>query len=85
MRGDQLARQWQVIEASPNGLTMAEIAMADGAHGAKRKGSPSKACSKSWNGLFCYPEEAEVLRSQIATSKTALFRFHVSIGAGRKK
>jgi hypothetical protein len=28
MRGDQLARQWRVIraiEASPNGLTMAEI------------------------------------------------------------
>jgi hypothetical protein len=33
MRGDQLARQWRVIraiEASPNGLTMAEIAVSDG-------------------------------------------------------
>ena len=30
MRGDQLARQWRVIravEASPNGLTVAEIAI----------------------------------------------------------
>ena len=33
MRGDQLTRQWRVIraiEASPNGLTMAEIAARDG-------------------------------------------------------
>jgi hypothetical protein len=33
MRGDQLARQWRVIraiEASPNGLTVAEIAVCDG-------------------------------------------------------
>jgi len=33
MRGDQLARQWRVIraiEASPNGLTVAEIARREG-------------------------------------------------------
>ena len=33
MRGDQLARQWRVIraiEARPNGLTMAEIAVCEG-------------------------------------------------------
>ena len=33
MRGDQLARQWRVvrtIEASPNGLTAAKIAVYDG-------------------------------------------------------
>jgi hypothetical protein len=33
MRGDQFARQWRVIraiEARPNGLTMAEIAVCDG-------------------------------------------------------
>ena len=32
MRGDQLARQWRIIraiEASPNGLTVAEIAKRD--------------------------------------------------------
>jgi hypothetical protein len=57
MRGDQLTRQWRVIraiEASPNGLAVAEIARPDGAQGIARKRSPSKACSKSWNGLFCY-------------------------------
>jgi hypothetical protein len=43
MRGDQLVRLWRVlrgIEASPNGLTVAEIAMVDGAQGTARKGSP---------------------------------------------
>jgi len=36
MRGDQLIRQWRVtraIEASPNGITMAEIAACDGTGG----------------------------------------------------
>ena len=36
MRGDQLARQWRVqpaFEACPKGLTVAEIAMSDGAQG----------------------------------------------------
>jgi hypothetical protein len=39
MRGDQLARQWRVIraiEASPNGLTMVEIAACDGHRGPYR-------------------------------------------------
>jgi hypothetical protein len=57
MRGDQLVRQWWVnrgIEANPNGLTMDEIARPDGAQGIAWKRSPSKACSKNWDGLFCY-------------------------------
>jgi hypothetical protein len=56
MWGDQLARPWRAIrtiEASPNGLTVAEIAMVDGAQGTARKGSPSKAYSNNWDGLFC--------------------------------
>ena len=56
MRGDQSARQWRVtraIEARPNGLTLAEIAACD-AHIRPYRKSPSKACSKRWNGLFCY-------------------------------
>ena len=57
MRGDQLARQWRIIrgiEASSNGLTVAEIARPDGAQGTASKKSPSRACSKNWDGLFCY-------------------------------
>ena len=57
MRGDQLVRIWRVmraIEASPNGLTVTEIAMVDGGQGTAWKGSPSKAYSNNWNRLFCY-------------------------------
>ena len=57
MRGDQLAERWRVnrgIEASPNGLTVVEIARPAAAQGTARKRSPSKACSKSWDRLFCY-------------------------------
>jgi hypothetical protein len=57
MRGDQLVRQWRIIramEASPKGLIVAEIATRDGAQGALQIKTPSKACSKNWNGLFCY-------------------------------
>ena len=56
MRGVQLARQWRVnqaFEATPHGLTMAEIARPDGAQGTAWKRSPSKACSKNWDGFFC--------------------------------
>jgi len=58
MRGDQLTPQWRAtraIEARPNGLTMVEIAACDGHRGPYRR-SPSKACSKSWTGLFCFRE-----------------------------
>jgi len=39
MRGDQLARQWRIIrgiEASPNGLTVTEIAARDDVPGPYR-------------------------------------------------
>jgi hypothetical protein len=42
------------MEASPKGLIVAEIATRDGAQGALQIKTPSKACSKNWNGLFCY-------------------------------
>jgi hypothetical protein len=57
MRGDQLARQWRVtraIEASPNELTAAEIARLVGVRETIWKRSALEACSKNWNGLFCY-------------------------------
>jgi len=57
MRGDQLARQWRVsrrIVASSNGQSVVEIAKLEGVLGTPREGSPSKAFSKSWDGLFCY-------------------------------
>jgi hypothetical protein len=57
MRGDQSICLWRVyrgIEVSSNELTAAEIACPDGTLETARKRSPSKACSKSWNGLFCY-------------------------------
>ena len=77
MRGDQLARQWRVIraiEASPNRLTMGEIARPDGSHGTKRKGSPSKAYSKSWDGLFCFggPKPAVSWYSKVPTPEKGL-------------
>jgi hypothetical protein len=65
MRGDQLVRQWWVnrgIEGNPNGLTMAEIARCDGAQGTAAKRSPSKACSKNWDRLFCYWKGAKANR-----------------------
>jgi hypothetical protein len=55
MRGDQLARQWRVIraiEASPNGLTVAENARLHEAQGIARKRSPSKAYSDNGMGFF---------------------------------
>jgi len=57
MRGNQLARQWREnprIEASPKGLTIAEIDPSDGAQGTAQMRSPSKACSINWDGLFCF-------------------------------
>ncbi len=57
MWGDQLVRPWCVlrgIEATPDGLIMAEVARPDGARETALKRSPSKARSKNWNGLFCY-------------------------------
>ena len=65
MRGDQLGRQWWVnraIEASPKGLTIAEIARPDEAQGTAWKRSPSKACSKNWDGLFWYWKGAKTNR-----------------------
>ena len=55
MRGDQLAREsWTIraIEASPNGLTVAEVAKPDGAQGGRTNEKPSKACSKTGIGFF---------------------------------
>jgi hypothetical protein len=55
MRGDQLAPHWWVvraIEASPNGLIVAEIAGSDGAQGTAREKSLSKAYSNNWDGPF---------------------------------
>jgi len=46
----------RAIEASPNGLTVTEIAMVDGGQGTAWKGSPSKAYSNNWDRLFCYEE-----------------------------
>jgi hypothetical protein len=60
MRGDQLARQSRVlraIEARSKGLTLVEIARPDGAQRTVQKRSPSKAYSKSWDGLFRYGSE----------------------------
>ena len=56
MRGDQLAWQWRVLRtigASSNELTVAENVRPDGGlYPMKEK--PSRACSKSWDGLFCF-------------------------------
>jgi hypothetical protein len=57
MRGDQLARLWRLLwtfEASFNGLASAEISMPDEAQRCGQNQSPSKACSKRWDGLFYY-------------------------------
>jgi len=65
MRGDQLAFEMRVnraIDASPNGLTGGEIFRPDGVQGTARKRSHSKACSKNWDGLFCYLKEAKANR-----------------------
>jgi len=55
MRGDELARQWRVIraiEASPNGLTMAEIAACDGHRGPYRWKALQKPVPKAGMGFF---------------------------------
>ena len=57
MRGDQLAREWRLhwaFEAGSNGLASAEIPMRDEAQRCGQNRSPSKACSKRWDGLFYY-------------------------------
>jgi len=58
MRGDQLVLQprgFRALEASPEGLTMADVAMVDAAQGTARKESPAKAYSNNWGDrLFCY-------------------------------
>jgi hypothetical protein len=75
MRGDQLARHWRVIwaiEASTNEVSGAEIFMAHGAQGTARKRSPSKACPKNWDGLFCYWKGAKANRMFDAFLRSAL-------------
>jgi len=55
MRGDQLARQWRVIraiEASPNGLTAAEIAVCDGHMAPYEKPLKSLFQELEWAFLF---------------------------------
>jgi len=57
MRGDCLAREGgnpRAIRASLKGLTVAEIVRGDGVKKAIQMRSPSKACSKKWDGLFCF-------------------------------
>ncbi len=55
MQGDQLAGEWwaiRAIEASPNGLTVGEVAKRDGAQGRRTNEKPSKARSKTEMGFF---------------------------------
>ena len=55
MRGDQLARQWRVrraIEASPNGLMVAEIARPQGAHWLHGRETHEKPIPITGIGLF---------------------------------
>lgn len=57
MRGDQLARErWanRAIEASPNGLSVAEVARRGGAQGATQMRIPSEAYSKAGVGFFVF-------------------------------
>ena len=54
MRGDQLARQWRVIraiEASPNGLTAAEITVCNG-HMARLNKKPLKSLFQKLEWAF---------------------------------
>ena len=81
MRGDPLAERWRVnrgIEASPNELTVVEIARPAAAQGTARKRSPSKACSKTGIGFFGIGREPKQIDCLMHFKKPAL------IGEGKK-
>jgi len=61
MQGDQLARRRVIreMDASPNGLPGAENGRPYGVQGIQQKRNPSKACSKSRDGLFCYGGQSQ--------------------------
>jgi predicted DNA-binding transcriptional regulator YafY len=77
MRGDQLARQWRVIraiEASPNGLTVAEIAQREetGIHTIYRD---LEALQEA--GFSLYTEKVE-RGTRLTFNETFRFKFHPS-------
>ena len=62
MRGDQLARQWEIIravEASPNELTVAEIATIDGAQGLHRREALQKPIPITGVGFFVMRDRSQ--------------------------